>query len=451
MSQSNMSDNTKNIQQYLNDFEKLNDNVKSDWFSEQRLSALKLFQEAGFPRTRQENWKYTDTRPIAKKSFSSLSNDFIAINADEINNVKFKDLDSYELVFINGVYSEQHSNINDLPEGVTIENMATALAKDSELLAKHLAHYADNNVSPFTALNTAFIQHGTYINVANNTVLEKPINILYLAKNTEQAFAVHPRNLIIMGEHSEATLIENYIGLDDADYFTNAVTEVSLSASAILKHYKIQQESLNAYHIGNLNVMQDKDSRLESNSVSLGGSLVRNDIHGQLAAEGAEVIMNGLYMTNDKQHVDNHTRVDHLKPNTHSSENYRGVLNGKSRAVFNGKVVVHPQAQKIEAHQNNANLLLSDDAEIDTKPELEIYADDVKCSHGATVGQLDENMLFYLRSRAIDEETARSLLTYAFADEVISNISLAPVRNQLEYLIVGQLPEANLIREFTNE
>lgn len=446
-----MNKDSTNIQQYLNDFEKLDDNVKADWFSEQRQSALKLFQETGFPRTRQENWKYTDTRPIAKKTFSSLESEPVSISTDEINNIRFKDLDSYELVFVNGVYSEEHSNINNLPEAVIIENMATALAKDNDLLAKHLAQYADSNISPFTALNTAFIQHGTYINVPKNTVLKKPITIFYLAKNNGQAFASHPRNLIVMGEHSEATLIENYIGLDDADYFTNAVTEVSLSASAILKHYKIQQESLNAYHIGNLNVMQDKDSRLESNSVSLGGSLVRNDIHGQLAAEGAEIIMNGLYMTNDRQHVDNHTRVDHLKPNTHSSENYRGVLNGRSRAVFNGKVVVHPKAQKIEAYQDNANLLLSDDAEIDTKPELEIYADDVKCSHGATVGQLDENAMFYLQSRAIDEDTARSLLTFAFADEVIRDISFSPVRNRLEYLIVGQLPEADLIREFTNE
>ncbi len=446
-----MNKDSTNIQQYLNDFEKLDDNVKADWFSEQRQSALKLFQETGFPRTRQENWKYTDTRPIAKKTFSSLESAPVSISADEINNIRFKDLDSYELVFVNGVYSEEHSNTDNLPETVIIENLAAALAKDNDLLAKHLAQYADSNISPFTALNTAFIQHGTYINVPKNTVLEKPIIIFYLAKNNGQAFASHPRNLIVMGEHSEATLIENYIGLDDVDYFTNAVTEVSLSTSAILKHYKIQQESLNAYHIGNLNVMQDKDSRLESNSVSLGGSLVRNDIHGQLAAEGAEIVMNGLYMTNDRQHVDNHTRVDHLKPNTHSSENYRGVLNGRSRAVFNGKVVVHPKAQKIEAYQDNANLLLSDDAEIDTKPELEIYADDVKCSHGATVGQLDENAMFYLQSRAIDEDTARSLLTFAFADEVIRDISFSPVRNRLEYLIVGQLPEADLIREFTNE
>ncbi len=448
MSQDQMNNN---IQHYLNDFEQLDDNVKSDWFSEQRKSALNLFKETGFPRTRQENWKYTDTRPIAKKSFSYTNNQSVSISTEEIDAIRFQGLDCYELVFVNGVYSKEHSRIDGLPEGTVIENMADALAKDSELLKKHLAQYADNKVSPFTALNTAFIQHGTYIDVPKNTVIEKPINVLYLSKESAKPFAAHTRNLIVMSEHSEATLIESYIGLDDANYFTNTVTEVSLAPSAILKHYKIQQESLNAYHIGNLNVVQGKDSRFESNSISLGGSLVRNDINGQLAAEGASIVMNGLYMTNNKQHVDNHTRVDHLKPNTHSSENYRGVLNGKSRAVFNGKVVVHPQAQKIEAHQNNANLLLSDDAEIDTKPELEIYADDVKCSHGATVGQLDQNMLFYLRSRAIDEETAKSLLTYAFADEVIRDISFAPVKNRLEYLIVGRLPDADLIREFTNE
>ncbi|MBL1142973.1 MAG: Fe-S cluster assembly protein SufD [Proteobacteria bacterium] len=444
------------IQNYLNDFEQLGNDIKTDWFSKQRLSALSLFKETGFPSSRQENWKYTNTRPIAKETFSNTSTrQSVSISAEEIDAVRFQDLDCYELVFINGVYSREHSRIDGLAKGTVIDNMADALAKDNsknnEILKKHLAQYADNKVSPFTALNTAFIQHGTYINVPKNTVIEKPINILYLSKESAKPFAAHPRNLIVMGEHSEATLIENYIGLDDANYFTNAVTEVSLAPSAIMKHYKIQQESLNAYHIGNLNVMQDKDSRFESNSISLGGSLVRNDIHGQLDAEGASIVMNGLYMTNDKQHVDNHTRVDHLKPNTHSSENYRGVLNGKSRAVFNGKVVVHPQAQKIEAHQNNANLLLSDNAEIDTKPELEIYADDVKCSHGATAGQLDQDMLFYLRSRAIDEGTARSLLTYAFADEVLKDISFTPVKNRLEYLIVGQLPDAKLIREFTNE
>jgi len=445
MSQNNMS---QDIQNYISDFDQLKND---DWFAKNRQSALNLFKDTGFPSSRLENWKYTDVRPIKKKSFSNVTEADVSVIADEINAIRFDGLDCIEVVFINGVFSKEHSSLEELDNGLVVENMLDALANDKDLLAKHLTKYADDKISPFTALNTAFIQNGTFINVSANTVIEKPINILYLSKESNSALATHPRNLIVMGENSEATVIESYIGLDDANYFTNAVTEVSLSTNAILKHYKIQQESLNAYHIGNLNVMQGKDSKLESHSISLGGALVRNDIHGQLAAEGAEIIMNGLYMTGDKQHVDNHTRVDHLKPRTLSTENYRGVLNGKSRAVFNGKVIVHKDAQKIEAHQNNANLLLSDDAEIDTKPELEIYADDVKCTHGATVGQLDQNMLFYLRSRAIDEETARSLLTYAFADALISNISFAPIRNRLERLVIGQLPDAALIREFTNE
>lgn len=439
------------LKHYLSDIERVHDRIGQDRLSEQRQSALNIFKDNGFPSSRQETWKYTDVRPIAKKSFATAIDSVVNISAEEIDAVRFQKLECIELVFINGVFSKEYSRLADVPEKVIIENMIDTLSRDADLLVQHIAKYADDNVSPFTALNTAFIQHGTCIKIPNNVVLEKPINILYLSRDTKEPFASHPRNLIVMGEQAEATVIESFIGLDEADYFTNSVTEVVLSENAILKHYKIQQESLNACHIGNLKIYQKQNSQVESHSVSLGGSLVRNDIHSELAAEGASIVMNGLYMTTDKQHVDNHTRVDHLKPNTNSVENYRGVMNGNSRAVFNGKVVVHPDAQKIEANQNNANLLLSDDAEIDTKPELEIYADDVKCSHGATVGQLDKDMLFYLRSRAIDEDTARSLLTYAFADEVICKINLPEIRQRLEYLVVGQLPDAELIREFTNE
>ncbi len=281
-----------------------------------------------------------------------------------------------------------------------------------------------------------------------NAVIEKPVNLLYLSGLNDQPFASHPRNLIILSENSQATIIESYIGLDDSDYFTNTVTEVCMKQNAHLQHYKIQQESMQGYHVGNLNIAQAQDSNVESHSISLGGALVRNDIHSCLEATGAEIMMNGLYMATGRQHVDNHTRVDHLKPNTRSHEIYRGVLNDHARGVFNGKVVVHKDAQKTDAVQSNANLLLSDNAEVDTKPELEIYADDVKCAHGATVGQLDQDMLFYLRSRSIDETTAKSLLTYAFAGEVIRKIKLDPVRKRLEYLVIGRLPEADLIREF---
>ena len=436
------------IQHYLTDFKQLQNIKKDDWFSKQRQSAFNIFQKSGFPSTRKENWKYTDVRPIAKNLFSNIANGSVVISDNEIDAILFKELECIELVFVNGTYSEKYSNIKNLPNELTIKNMANALGNDEDFLKKHLSQYVNDNSSSFTALNTAFIQDGAYINVPSDLILERPISITYVSKDNSNIFATHPRNLIFMGENSKATIIENYIGIDDTNYFTNAVTETSLSQGASLKHYKIQQESSNAFHIGNLNASQNKDSRFESHSISIGGALVRNDINAQLNEEGAEIIMNGLYMTDNAQHIDNHTRVDHFKPYTQSNQNYRGVLNGKSRGVFNGKVVVHPQAQKIEAYQNNANLLLSDDAEIDTKPELEIYADDVKCNHGATIGQLDNDMLFYLRSRAVDEQTARSLLTYAFVDEIINNISFQSIKNKLEHLIIGRLPDSSLIREY---
>ena len=425
----------------------LKNTKENDWFSKQRQSAFDIFQESRFPN-RVEDWKYTDVKPIAKNTFSNITESNMASDNNEIDEILIKDLDCVNLVFINGAYSEKYSDIKNISSKIVIKSMADALINDESLLKKHLTKHINQELSSFTALNTAFIQDGAYINISANTNIDKPINITYISRDSNHPFATHPRNLIVMGENSNATIIENYVGSGKVNYFTNSVTETVLLQGAVLKHYKIQQEGSSAFHIASLNTSQSKDSRFESHLVSIGGALVRNNINASLNEEGAEIIMNGLYMTEDVQHVDNHTRVDHLKPHTQSHQNYRGVLNGKSRGVFNGKVVVHPQAQKIEAYQNNANLLLSDDAEIDTKPELEIYADDVKCTHGATVGQLDDDMLFYLRSRAVDEKTARSLLTYAFADEVISEINIKEIQNKLERLIIGRLPDSSLIREY---
>ena len=293
------------------------------------------------------------------------------------------------------------------------------------------------------------MNHGAFVYVPVNTVLNTPVNIIYLSGLHDKPTAINPRNLIVMGEDSEATVIENYTGSDNTDYFTNSVTEISMQSGSILKHCKIQQESSASYHIGNFHIRQGKNSQLESYSISLGGLLVRNDIHSHLQAEGAAIFLNGLYLAGGRQHMDNHTRVDHLAPYTSSRENYRGVLNDHARGVFNGKVFVHKNAQKTDAQQSNSNLLLSDDAEIDTKPELEIYADDVKCSHGATVGQLDKDMMFYLRTRALDEVTAKNLLTYAFADEIIGHMEPLGLRNYLERLITGHMPDSGVIREFT--
>ena len=439
------------VEHYVDEFIRRRKEFVNDRIQKQRQSAIELFRQKGFPTTRQENWKYTDVRTITRHTFSTIVHPEIEPAAQELAKIKFTELDCHELVIFNGQYAPDHSRTGALPEGVIVCDLPQALGHYDELLTQYIARYADDNVSAFTALNTAFIQNGCFIYVPDNAVIDKPINILYLSGMVSNKLATLPHNVIVLGKNAEATVIESYIGLDESNYFTNTVTEASLAFGSRLSHYKIQQESRNSYHIGSFYVCQEKDSYCESHSISLGASLARNDIHAQLNAEGAEIILNGLYMADGKQHIDNHTRIDHLQPNTRSVEHYRGILNDSARGVFNGKVVVHQDAQKTDAQQSNANLLLSDNAEVDTKPELEIYADDVKCAHGATVGQLDQNMLFYLRSRAIEEETAKSLLCFAFADEVIKQIRFKHIRDRLEYLVLGRLPDADLIREFTHE
>lgn len=435
------------LDHYLSEYERAQLDGPT-WLKEQRQLALGTLKQQGFPTLKHEHWKYTDVRPITKQAFKTSDASFNGVTHEQLDNIRFQGLDCQELVFINGCYSQALSRVDESVEGVVIQSLANMLKTDDEHLNAYLTHLADTNKHAFAALNTAFMTDGAYVYVPDSVVLDKPINLVFVTNKQEQALVMHPRNLIVMGKHAQATIVERYIGLDDAQYFTNTLTEVVTNIGAQLQHYKLQQESLNGFHVGYLSARQQQDSLIESHSISLGGAVVRNDIDVDLDAPGAQIILNGLYMAGGKQHVDNHTLVNHSKPHTSSAENYRGVLTDKARGVFNGKVIVHEQAQKTDAQQSNANLLLSDDAEIDTKPELEIYADDVKCSHGATIGQLDDNMLFYLRSRAIEEDTARSLLTFAFADEVIKQIKFAPIRDKLEYIVVGKLPDSSLIKEF---
>jgi Fe-S cluster assembly protein SufD len=420
------------------------------WLAAHRQSAFDQFQEAGFPTRRHENWKYTDVSRITKTGFVSADASHNIIQAADLDKLKFNAENSHELVFINGQFSAEHSNIGSLPDSVELGSLRDALANTPELLEPSLNQCLDSNNHVFAALNTAFFNDGAFIYVPDNIVIEDPIVIYFVSTSTESKLATAPRNLIVLGKNSQANVIESFHGLEGVVGFTNTITEIETAEGAILEHYKVQQENTDSFHIGGTHLKQHRNSRVESHSISLGGAIVRNDIVTELADEGAEIILNGLYMGNGSQHVDNHTLVNHSKPHTQSEENYRGVLDGRARGVFNGKVIVHKDAQKISAAQSNANLLLSDHAEIDTKPELEIYADDVRCSHGATIGQLDKNMLFYLRSRGLDEETAKSLLTFAFADEVISRIKFAPVREQLEFNVGGRLPDAELIKANLN-
>ena len=436
------------VEHYQSEYARLIGELTGDPLRDERKAALERFAATGLPTKRVEAWKYTDVRPIAKRSYDNLQ-PAPAVTAEQIAELRFGNLDCYECVFVNGRFSPELSRLGDLASGVTIRSLAEALTNTDNGIEAQLGQCLKENLSAFTDLNTAFMQDGAVIEIAKGVRADKPIVLLHLDTTTEVPTASHPRTYVSLGPGAEATLVESYLGVDDtSENLTNQVTEIELADNACLDHYKIVLASQAGFHIGSINVRQARDARYESHSLALGGKLTRTDINTRLEAEGATAILNGLYMIGGKQHVDHHTRVDHLVPHTNSEENYRGVLDGSARAVFNGKVYVHRDAQQTDAQQSNANLLLSKMAEVDTKPELEIYADDVKCSHGATVGQIDETALFYLRSRAIDEQTARNLLTFAFAGEVVNRIRLKPIRDRLEHIVMGKLPQAEQIGEF---
>ena len=438
------------LNHYLQEHERNRSVMAADTLTGLRQSALQQFQNLGFPTRRQENWKYTDVRKLLKQNFR-FNNRVTEVSSDRIDELRLASPGCHELVFINGIFSRQLSSLSDLDKEIIVTDLGKALSEHGQLLDEHITHYSKTDSSGFTALNTAFLQHGSLIALSTNVIASKPVHIIYVNTQQDLPFTSQTRNLVVLGDNAEATVIESYIGVDDAVYFTNTVTEVRLNSGSHLQHYRIQQESKNSFHLGHTSIHQEKDSRYVSNVITMGAELSRTDLNCRLQAPGAETTLNGLYMVNGNQHTDHHIQIDHLVPATRSEQNYRGILDDRSRAVFNGKVVVHKGADKTDAQQSNANLLLSDEAEVDTKPELEIYADDVKCSHGATVGQLDQQMLFYLRSRAIDEKTARSLLTFAFAEEVIRDIGIKAIRDRLEHMVVGQLPDSDLIKEFTNE
>ena len=421
----------------------------SPWLKARRRDAAEVLQRVGFPTRRMEEWKYTDVRPLLEQGFTFQPvTSSVADNA-LVSAARTAGLDCHELVFINGKFSQQHSRLVNVPDGIVISPLSEVMADGDTRIEDIINKHLDIGKNGFTALNVAILEEGSVLKVPDNARLDKPLNLVYLTAGNETS-ACNLRNLVVIGRNASASLIETYYGKGETDCFTNTLTEIHLDEGASLQHYRLQQEGEGTYHVGYQHVYQDRDSRYESHAVSLGGRLARTDLEVSLAGNGASCELNGLYMAHNKQHIDNHTRVDHLVPHTACTENYRGVLNGQSRGVFNGKIVVHKDAQKADAHLSNANLLLSSEAEVDTKPELEIYADDVKCSHGATVGQLDEKMLFYLRSRAIAEDVARSLLTYAFAEDVVKDIPFPQVLKRIEDSVVTRLPDEKLIREFTS-
>jgi Fe-S cluster assembly protein SufD len=408
------------------------------WLRTLRTRAMEKFMDQGFPDTRLEEWKYTDLRGLARHHFRAASPAARTIDVAALQGWPLTDQAAHRLVFVDGHFVPELSPPVTAIHGVTITSLASALASEPHTLESWLGRNTDTAVPGFNAFNTAFMSDGACIQLAPYIELEQPVHLLFIASGRPDTLATL-RNLVIAGRGSRATILESYIALRDAPYLTNTVTEIITGEAAGIEHYKLEQESESAYHMAGIYVRQQRDSRFTSHNVALGGKLARNDLQVSLEGTGADCTLNGLHLTRGRQHVDNHTRIDHLSPQANSREWYRGVLDGRSRTVFNGRIVVHRDAQKTTAQQGNHNLLLSEDAEADAKPQLEIHADDVQCAHGCTVGQLDEEAVFYLRSRALDEATARAFLIYAFAADVLERIRIEPVRQYLEEQLTRRL------------
>ena len=429
---------------YRADFDRLASSelrAEPQWLARFRGDAMRTFESLGFPTMRDEDWHFTSVAPIADHVFQPSK--AASLSPSAVASLLIANVPGPMLVFVNGHYASDLSSlsINEEPDGgVSIQSLASAMRDDDAGdLSRQLGGVAGAGSSAFTALNSAFFRDGAVVRIGPDAVASAPIQLVFITNEGEGTIS-SPRNFIIADRHSQATVIESYLSADTGNgaYFTNAVTEVLVGEGARLSHYKLQSESTTGYHVGTIQVRQAANSYYESFSFATGGALSRTNVYTVLEGNAAEAVMNGLYLADGSQHMDHQTFIEHVAPNCPSHELYKGILDGRSHGVFNGKVYVHPEAQKTDGKQSNNNLLLSEHARVDTKPQLEIFADDVKCTHGATVGRLDDTALFYLRSRGIGMAVARRLLTYAFAADVLERLQLAPLKEALEARVLAR-------------
>ena len=409
------------------------------WLKELRRSAFQWVSQQGFPSAKDEAWKYTRVAPILEVPFEpaepGTSRRLSAAAIDQLAG----DFGGPRLVFVNGYFAAELSSLKKLPNGVQVKSLASVLAEEGEALEPILSRPFREQPHAFTALNAALAEDGAFIRIPANTTIEEPIHLVFISDTGATPHVSHPRSLVMAGAGSRATIIETHAGILGDVYLSNAVTEVVLDEGATVEHYKLQNETETAFHVALLSVRQGRGSRFSTHSVALGSSIARHEVKVALEAPGAEVVLNGLYMPRGEQHLDNPTTIEHAAPQCTSRELYKGVVDGHGRGVFDGRIVVRPGAMKTDASQTNKNLLLSESAQVDTRPRLEIFADDVKCAHGAAVGQLDQDAVFYLRSRGIPEDAARGLLTYAFANEMLGLIRVEPLRLHVERLVAWRL------------
>jgi len=421
---------------------------RPSWLRRIREEAKERFLADGFPEARHEDWKYTNVAGIAERRFEPPPRDDDGLSPSGVAGLLPGEDAGNVLVFANGRYREDLSVRRPLPPGVHLGSLSDALSGKGDALVPYFSRAPAN---AFADLNTMLMEDGAFLHVGKGVEVPEPIHLLFLTCGGGRPSMVHPRNVIVAGEGSRGTVVERYAGLSDAGCLVNSVTDIATARCATVAHYRLQEDGPDAFHIASLRARQGTGSRFAAHSFSLGARLSRSDVHAVLDGEEAACLLNGLYLGDGERHVDHFTTIDHAKPEGSSREYYRGILDGRSRGVFRGRVIVRKDAQKTDARQANRNLLLSREAEADSRPQLEIHADDVKCTHGATVGPLDEEKVFYLRSRGIDESSARGLLAYAFAADILRRFDLPGVRRASEERLLGWLPDSGRIREFLDD
>ncbi len=432
---------------YSEDFETVQREGREEprWFQDYRRAGMEKFLQLGFPTRKQEEWRFSDFRSLARTAFAPSLSANGSFSAEDLSQLPFSELQCPRLVFVNGALRPDLSRIQETA-GLTVTTLQSALRNSPQAVKAHLGKHAVLANNPFVALNAALSRDGFFIHVNPGTIETEPVHVLHVTTDSSQPVRTHLRNLVVVGDNSQFTLVECYLGAGGNVTFTNPVTEVVVGANSMVRHYRLQNESRGGFHVGCNEVYQDRDSHYRTLSIDLGSRLTRNDFRCVLDGEGGLAGIDGLYLLKGRQHLDNYTTLEHVRPHCDSRELFKGVLDEHARGIFRGRIIVHKDAQKTDSKQTNNNLLLSDHSLVNTKPQLEIYADDVKCTHGATIGQLDPEALFYLRSRGISRAAARSILIFGFAGEVIDRVRVSSLRDQLVEYLIGWLPQGELVR-----
>lgn len=429
-----ISDTSKTTSQWLAQF----DSVEKNFLFDTRKKALTVFEEKGFPTKKVEEWKYTDISAILKTSYEKgILNE--KISEKEIQKFILKDVSNHSAVFINGYFSEKYSSIGTIPKGMIVSSLFEAIKKNPKEVESHFEKFPGHSANSFVSLNTALAQDGAFVLIPDKIIFEETLQLVFISVSENKNVSIQPRNIIITGKNSGAKIIESYYSLDAGNVFTNSVTEIYIGENSSVEHCTVSDENASANHIGSTLIWQEANSKLHTFTATFGKAFFRNNLEITLNGKNSEAVLNGFYFASGNSQIDNYTIVDHAVPNCYSNQMYKGILTDKSHCVFNGRIIVRKDAQKTNAFQSNKNILMTDEATVNSLPQLEIFADDVKCSHGSTTGKIDQEALFYLRARGIGEQKAKTMLVSAFAEEIINQISITSLKEYLKNLIAERL------------